>query len=137
MAAMQQFLNRYPNSSFRDRAIEVIMTTQVKLENKGFENAYQYYKMRSYKAAIVALGNFISNFPDSKYLERASYLVIVSEYKLAEQSIFTKQLDRYKEVVEHYKEFVDKYPNSEFLTDAEKLYSSSLEKINKSIFNNS
>jgi outer membrane protein assembly factor BamD len=93
--------------------------------------------MRSYKAAIVALGNFISNFPDSKYLERASYLVIVSEYKLAEQSIFTKQLDRYKEVVEHYKEFVDKYPESEFLTDAEKLYSSSLEKINKSIFNNS
>lgn len=136
MAAMQQFLNRYPNSKFRDQAVEVINITQVKMEKKGFENAYQYYKMRSYKAAIVALDNFIDNFPDSKYLERAFYLVIVSEYKLAEQSIYAKQLDRYKGVVEHYKEFVDKYPSSNYLQDAEKLYGSSMEKINKSKNNN-
>ena len=132
MAAMQQFLNRYPNSKFRDQAVEVILSTQVKLEKKGFENAYQYYKMKSYKAAIVALDNFISHYPDSKYLERSYYLVIVSEYKLAMQSIYTKQLDRYKAVVEHYKEFVDKYPTSNYLQDAEKLYANSLDKINKS-----
>jgi len=137
MAAMQQFLNRYPNSTFRDRAIGVITDTQIKLEKKGFENAYQYYKMRSYKAATVALGNFINNFPDSQSLERARYLIIVSEYRLAEQSIYTKQMERYKEVVDRYKEFVDQYPNSNFLSDAEKLYASSLEKINKSKSNNS
>jgi outer membrane protein assembly factor BamD len=62
--------------------------------------------------------------------------VIASEYKLAEQSIYSKQLDRYKEVVEHYKEFVDKYPSSEYLSDAEKFYATSLEKINKSKINN-
>ena len=81
MAAMQEFLNRYPNSKFRDQAIDVIVTTQKKLEKKGFDNAYQYYKMRQYKAAIVALNNFKDNFPDSKFLEEAYYLVIVSEYQ--------------------------------------------------------
>ncbi len=136
MSAMQSFLNRYPESSYRDKAVDVIFSTQVKLEKKGFENAYQYYKMRSYKAAIVALDNFIDNFPDSKYLERAYYLVIAAEYKLAEQSIYSKQLERYKEVVEHYKEFVDKYPNSSYLVDAEKMYAESLEKVNKSKSNN-
>jgi len=136
MAAMQSFLNRYPTSTFKDQAVEVILDTQVKLEKKGFDNAYQYYKMRSYKASIVALKNFIDNFPDSKYLERAYYLVIVSEFKLAEQSIYSKQLDRYKEVVEHYKVFVDRYPTSEYLNDAEKLYASSLAKVNKSKNNN-
>lgn len=136
MAAMQSFLNRYPQSSFREKAVEVILDTQQKLEKKGFDNAYQYYKMRSYKAAIVALDNFIDNFPDSKYLERAYYLVIVAEFRLAEQSIYSKQLDRYKEVVEHYKVFLDKYPNSGYLSDAEKLYASSLEKVNKSKINN-
>lgn len=136
MAAMQSFLNRYPASSFKDKAVEVILETQVKLEKKGFDNAYQYYKMRSYKAAIVALRNFIDNFPDSKYLERSYYLMIVAEYKLAEQSIYSKQLERYKEVVDHYKTFVDKYPNSEYLSDAEKLYATSLEKVNKSKNNN-
>ena len=137
MAAMQEFLNRFNNSKFRDQAIEVIVTTQKKLERKGFENSYQYYKMRSYKAAIVALNNFKDNFPDSEFLEEAYYLVIVSEYRLAEQSILSKQEERYKGVVEHYKEFVDRYPQSSFLREAEKLYADSLEKLNKSKNNNS
>jgi outer membrane protein assembly factor BamD len=136
MAAMQLFLNRYPQSTFRDKAIEVIVATQEKLEKKGFENAYQYYRMRSYKAAIVALTNFKDNFPDSKYQERTSYLVISAEYRLAELSIYTKQLDRYKSVVEHYKEFVDRFPTSTYLDDAEKMYGVSLAKINKSKNNN-
>ncbi len=137
MAAMQEFLNRYPNSKFKDQSIEVIFTTQAKLEKKGFANAYQYYKMRSYKAAIIALNNFRDNFPDSKYLEEANFLVVDAEYRLAEQSVRAKQLERYRAVVEHYKEFVDRYPESKFLKDAEKLYADSLEKINKTRNNNS
>jgi outer membrane protein assembly factor BamD len=130
MAAMQEFLNRYPTSKFRDKAVEIIFTTQDKLEKKGFENAYQYYKMRQYKAAIVALNNFKNNFPDSDYLERTYYLVVDAEYKLAQQSILSKQPERYKAVIEHYKEFLDKYPESKYLKDAEKLYAESLDKVN-------
>jgi len=137
MAYMQEFLNRYPNSKFREQAIDVINTTQIKLEKKGFENAYQYYKMRSYKAAIVALNNFKNNFPDSKYQEEASFLVVEAEYRLAEQSIRTKQEERYRAVVEHYKEFVDKYPDSKFLREAERYYADSLTKLNQSKNNNS
>jgi outer membrane protein assembly factor BamD len=131
MSAMQEFLNRYPNSKFRDKAIDVIFSSQRKLEKKGFDNAYQYYKMKHYKAAIVALNNFKINFPDSRYLEEAYYLVVDSEYKLAQQSIPSKQAERYKTVVDHYKEFLDKYPDSKFLRDAEKLFADSLEKVNK------
>jgi hypothetical protein len=39
--------------------------------------------------------------------------------------------------VEDYKEFVDRYPQSPFLRDAEKYYSDSLSKINKLKNNNS
>lgn len=130
MGAMQAFLNRHPNSKFRDQAIEVINSTQTKLEKKGFENARQYHKMRQYKAAIIALNNFKGNFPDSKFIEEAYYLVIDSEFKLAEQSIPSKQLERYKSVIEYYQEFLDKYPDSKFLKEAEKQYAESLEKVN-------
>jgi outer membrane protein assembly factor BamD len=129
-AAMQEYLNRYPDSKFREKAIEVIFSTQKKLEKKGFENSRQYYKMRQYKAAIVALNNFKNNFPDSQYLEEAYYLVIDAEYRLASQSIPSKQQERYKTVVEHYQEFVDKFPESKFLKDAQKQYSESLDRIN-------
>jgi len=128
---MQEFLNRYPNSKFRDQALEVIFTTQDRLDRKGFDNAKQYYRMRQYKAAVVALSNFQDNFPDSKHLEEAKYLVIVSNYRLAEQSIRSKQQERYQAVVDTYIDFVDRYPNSSFLKEAEKLYADGLEKLNK------
>lgn len=137
ITAMQEFLNRYPNSGFREKAIDVIFATQRKLEQKGFDNAYQYYKMRSYKAAIVALNNFQNNFPDSKFLEEASYLVVESEYRLAEQSIRSKQQERYKAVVDHYIDFLDKFPGSKYLREAEKFYAESLSKINRTKNNNS
>jgi outer membrane protein assembly factor BamD len=131
MASMQEFLNRYPNSGFREQAIETINTSQEKLERKGFDNAYQYFKMRQYKAAIVAFENFKKNFPDTEYQEEADYLIFNSQFKLAEQSYYFKQEERYKEVVEYYKEFIDEYPKSERLRDAEKIYTQSLEKLTR------
>jgi outer membrane protein assembly factor BamD len=131
MASMQEFLNRYPNSKFRDQALDVIFTTQDRLDQKGFDNAKQYYRMRQYKAAIVALKNFQDNFPDSKHLEEAHYLIIESNYRLAEQSIYSKQRERYQAVVDTYIDFIDRYPSSTFLKEAEKLYGDSLEKLSK------
>lgn len=131
MASMQEFLNRYPTSKFRDQALEVIFTIQARLEEKGFANARQYYKMRNYKSAIVSLGNFINNFPDSKYVEEAHFLIVVSHYKLAEKSILTKQKERYQGVVDDYIQFLDRYPNSTFIKDAEKYYVDSLDKLGK------
>jgi outer membrane protein assembly factor BamD len=131
MAAMQEFLNRHPNSPFKDRAVDVIMAAQAKLEKKDFENAMLYYKMRSYKAAVVSLNNFKNNFPDSHYIEEAYYVVILCEYKMALKSISSKQPERYKEVVDNYKEFVDRYPQSIFLSEAEKMYADSLSKLTK------
>jgi outer membrane protein assembly factor BamD len=131
MAALQEFLNRYPSSKFVEQAVEAIDITQQKLERKGFENARQYFKMRSYKAAIVAFDNFRLNFPDSKFLEEAHYLTVVAKYELAEQSIYSRQEERYAEVVELYKQLVDRYPKSGFLREAEKIYTDSLQKLTK------
>ncbi len=129
MMAMQEFLNRYPDSKFTEQANEVIRASQIKLEQKGFQNAEQYHKMRQYKAAIVALNNFMNNFPDSQYREEARFLVIESEFLLAEKSFRYRQADRYKAVIEHYEEFVDEYPESKFLRDAEKYYTQSLNQV--------
>jgi outer membrane protein assembly factor BamD len=110
-------------------ALDVIATVQVKLEKKGFENAKQYVIMRQYKAAIVSIDNFKKNFPDSKYQEEATYLAIMCQFELAEKSILSKQPERYKEVIENYKDFVDRYPESKFLKDAERYYTESNSKL--------
>jgi outer membrane protein assembly factor BamD len=129
MTSMQEFVNRYPNSKFKDQAVEVIFTSQEKLEKKGFDNAKQYVKMRQYKAAAIAMDNFQKNFPDSEYIEEANYLIILSNFELAEKSIPAKQKERYTQVVETYKNFIDRFPTSKFLKDAEKLYTQSTAKL--------
>jgi outer membrane protein assembly factor BamD len=130
MDAMQNFLNRYPTSKFYDKAVEVITTSQQKLERKGFDNARQYYKIKQYKAAVIALQNFGKEFPDSKLLEEAAALRVTAQFKLAEQSLPSLQLVRYQSVVEFYQEMIDSYPQSKYLRDVEKFFSESVSKIN-------
>jgi outer membrane protein assembly factor BamD len=131
LSAMQNFLNRFPNNEFRDDAIKVINDIQRKLELKAYENAKQYYKLRRYKAAVVAFNNFRDNYPDSNFNEEVAYLKFDAQYELASQSIPSKQLERYRKAVELYEEFIDRYPTSPYLQDAEKKYSNSLKEINQ------
>lgn len=129
--AMQVFINRYPTSEFREDASEVINDVQQKLERKAYENARQYYRMERYKAAVVSFESFKRDFPDSKFNEEIAYLKFDAQYKLAEKSIFSKQLERYKEANKYYLELLDGYPKTGFLKDAEKKYRNSLEKVSE------
>ncbi|HCZ34983.1 MAG TPA: outer membrane protein assembly factor BamD [Cytophagales bacterium] len=131
MNAMQNFLNRYPGSQFLNRAVEVITVSQQKLEKKGFDNAKHYLKLKMYQAAVISLDNFKKNYPDSKFLEEGAYLKVQAEFELASISIATKQLERFNTTLDYYKELVDNFPNSNFLKDAERYYTESLERVNK------
>jgi len=131
MNAMQNFLNRYPTSNFSQRAVEVIDASQQKLEEKGFENARLYLRVKNYKAAVIALGNFQKDFPDSRFLEESAWLRVDAQYQLANKSMPNLQEERFKTVVELYQQFVDTYPESRFLREAERLYSLSLSKLNQ------
>jgi outer membrane protein assembly factor BamD len=132
MDAMQVFLNKYPDSKFRDRAADVITISHNKLEEKAFFNARQYLKLRSYQAAIISFDNFRKNFPDSKYLEEIAYLKVVSQYQFADKSFPSLQPKRFKVVVDFYQELVDSYPESKYLKEAEKMYTVSRTKIAES-----
>lgn len=131
MQAMQTFLNKYPISKFYDKSVDVITKTQTRLEAKGFDNAKQYYKIRQYKAAVIALKNFAQEFPDSKLLEQAMVIRITAQYKLADQSFTSLQKERYQSVVDFYTEMIDAFPEGKLSRDVEKYYSDSLSKLNK------
>ena len=131
MNAMQTYVNQFPTSKFADRANEVIAASQKKLEMKGFNGAKQYLKLKYYQAAVVSFENFKKSFPDSQYLEELTYLKVIAQYKLAQQSIISKQLARYTSTVEYYKELIDNYPQSQYLKEAQRYYSNSLEQLNK------
>ena len=131
IATMQNFLNQYPRSEYASEGDKVIDSMQEKLELKAYEQCKLYYKLRRYKSALVVYDNFANDYPDSDYNEEILYLKIETSYDLAKQSIRSKQEERYRNTVEYYLKFLDKYPNSKFLKDAEKFYADCIEELTK------
>ena len=136
IAYMQLFLNKNPNSEYRVEASEIIDRLQVKLERKSYESAKQYHQLRYHKAAIIAFENFRQDFPSSAFNEELSFLKLDSQYKLARQSILSKQEERFKKVVQYYNEFMSKYPNNSYQKEAKEIYNSSESQISKLANNN-
>lgn len=129
IVAMQDFLNKYPASEFATDASSLIQELQERLERKGYKNAYQYYKLKFYSAAVVAFRNFKIEYPDSELVEEADYYTILAQYEYASQSITARQQERYQLVKEYYESFIDRYPESEYIRQIERLYSNAVNRL--------
>lgn len=122
LEVIQEFLNRYPASNFRPEAENMSQELQTKLENKAYQSAKLYHNLRYYQSAVTALTTFQQQFPASAYNEEAEFLKISAQYDLARESVEEKQRERYLEVVAFYQHYVDVYPQSKNLKDAERMY---------------
>ncbi|QNL22608.1 outer membrane protein assembly factor BamD [Hyphobacterium sp. CCMP332] len=129
MQAIQSFLKKYPKSEFADEVQRIYGGLDKKLNKKYFESAKLYHKIRKYKSAVVSLENYRKKYPDSQYNEEAQYLRIDAQYNYAKKSIESKKKERFYETISLYQEFVDKYPASQYLGEAEKIYENCLKEI--------
>ncbi|GAB2777256.1 hypothetical protein GCM10027275_20330 [Rhabdobacter roseus] len=136
ISAMQDFINTYPESPFREECTRYIMELRNKLELKAYEKTKLYYKISDFnlgslKSAVISIGNFQTDFPDSKYNEELAYLRVDAQYNLSKSSLPQKQKERYQDVLKYYQAFVDKYPESKFGRDAERLYDDSQKELTR------
>lgn len=129
--AMQLFINKYPYSEYKDKAEQILDEMQRKLELKAYSSALLYYKLSRYDAAIIAFNNFQKDYPDSELNEEISYWRVAAQFQLAEKSISSKQRERYYTTIEYYQRFIDRYPNSEFVNEAEDIYEVCINQISK------
>lgn len=129
--SLQLFINLYPKSERVVEASKLIADLREKLERKSFENAKLFLDIGDYQAAVIAFRNSAKDFPDTKYAEEMEFLTIQAQYLYAKNSLETKQEDRYNEAIEEYNRFVERYPKSTFLKEAEELKTASLKGIEK------
>jgi outer membrane protein assembly factor BamD len=132
--ALQTFINSFPESKYAENCNKSLIDLRKRLELKAYEKAKLYYKTKDYnlynlKSAVVAVDNFKKDFPDSDYNEELAFMKIQSQSEFAKNSFEHKQKERYSDVLKFYEEFIDKYPKSKYLKNAEKSY----EEANKGI----
>ena len=119
MGMMQTFISTHPGSSRNKDATEIIDKSRAKLEMKEFRGAQLYYNLSEFRAAAIAFSNLLNNYPESTLGESYKLMVVKSYYKFAKMSIAEKQEERFEKVTTEYQDFLDRFPESKLLKEAE------------------
>jgi outer membrane protein assembly factor BamD len=128
--ALQLYVNLYPFNDRVSEANRLIDELNNKLVYKSYLNAKLYYDFENYKAAVIALNNSLSSYPDSKYREELMFMLLESKYMLAMASVFDKRQERLSSTVDEYFSFIDEFPESKHIKDAQKIYKTTSQMIN-------
>ena len=140
----QEFLDYYPYTSIKESTQEMIYALQDKLVEKEYLSAKLYYDLgtytmncfyggSNYEACVVTAQNALRDFPFAKpeRREELSIMVLRAKYLLAEQSIDIKRVLRYRDCIDEYYSFVNDFPESRYVKEAEKIMNKSTDYVTK------
>ena len=122
---MQMFISRYPTSERVAEAQAIITEMSDKLVEKSFISAKLYYDLGYYKSAILALRNSLIEHPETKYREELMFLILKSTYLLADNSIPSKQRERFQAAIDEYLSFIGEFPEGSHTREANRMYEAS------------
>lgn len=131
ISAYQEYLDMFPNAQLKDVAHARLYELQDKLVEKELYSAKLYYDLGSYfgncltggsnyEACIITAQNAIRDYPYSQRREDFALLVIKSKFELAESSVESKRLERYRDAEDECYGFLNEYPDSKHKHTAEK-----------------
>jgi outer membrane protein assembly factor BamD len=119
IGVMQTFINTHPGSARIKEATEIIDKCRSKLEEKELRGAELYYKIGQFRAAAIAYNDLLNSYPESVNGETYKLQSIKSYYKFAKLSVLDKQQERFEKVITEYQDFIDRFPESKLLKEAE------------------
>ena len=140
----QDFLDYYPYTALKERTQQMIFSLQDKMVEKEFEAAKLYYDLgtymgncsyggSNYEACIVTARNALLDFPyaSPERREEFSIMILRAKFHLAQQSVEEKRLDRYRDTIDEYYGFMNEYPESKYLKDAQRIFVQSEKYVNQ------
>ena len=140
----QDFLDYYPYTSIKECTLEMIYKLQDKLVEKEYLSAKLYYDLGSYtmncayggsnyEACVVTAQNALRDFPfaSADRREELSIMILRSRFHLAEQSVDSKRVNRYRDCIDEYYAFTNDFPESKYIKEAAKIMEKSTAYVNK------
>ena len=140
----QDFLDYYPYTTLKERVQEMIFALQDKLVAKEYSAAKLYYDLgtymnncfyggSNYEACITTARNALLDFPyaSPQRREEFSIMILKAKFHLAQQSVEEKRMERYRDTIDEYYGFVNEYPESKYLKDAQQILAQSEKYVNK------
>lgn len=128
---LQLFINKYPESPKVDECNDLMDRLRFKLETKSYNTAKLYYRVGEYKAAIFALRNTLKDYPDTKYREEVSFMILRSSYLLADNSVIEKKVERFEQTLRECDAFMERFPRSKDVNAARNIQEDSRKELDK------
>ncbi len=119
MNMMQTFINTHPGSSRIKDATAIIDEGRAKLELKEARAAQLYYNLGQFRSSGLAFNSLLNNYPESEKADEYKLMVVKSYFRFAKLSVPEKQIERFEKVTTEYLDFVDRFPDSRLLKEAE------------------
>ena len=113
----QQFVNAFPGSERVDECNKLIDELRRKLEEKAYSEGQLYFDLRQFESSKHSFENLLKDFPETPDAEKVRFMIVQSSYMLAENSIFTRQVERFEKMLTDADLFKAKYPRSEFVSE--------------------
>ena len=115
----QNFTDVFPNSPRVEEANGKIDTLRTKLEEKEYDICRLYFKMDEYQAAITSYEAYLKDYPNTVHREEILNNMVVTYYRYAENSVKSKQRERYEMALEKYNTLCYVYPESAYIEKLE------------------
>jgi outer membrane protein assembly factor BamD len=119
---MQAHVNNYPESAHMEEAMDIISRCYNKLERKEKLAAELYFRIESFRASAIAFTQLLNHYPQSESADQYKLMIIRSYYEYATRSVVSKQEERYEKAMTEYYDFVDRFPESKLLPEAQKYF---------------
>lgn len=119
IVAISEFMSHYPESPQMPLFQDMTQDLTWRLHEKAYVNAYTYYKIGRYNSAIIAFRNALKMYSDTHRREDLLYHITMASFKLAENSVEEKRLDRYMSTLDAYYSFIMEYPESKYKKEVE------------------
>ena len=118
--AISEFMSHHPQSEQIPYFLEMTKELTWRMEERSYLNAYTYYKILRYDSAIIAFKNALKKYPESHRREDMMYYIAMSAYKFADNSVSSKQSDRFMTMLDSYYSFIMEYPESKYRAELDK-----------------
>lgn len=122
MNAISQYVLEHPESPHMAVCRDMLDDLGGRLDKKAYEAAKLYYKMEDYLASRVAFKNVLKDDSENIYREDILYYIAMSSYKYADQSIPSKQKERFLAFVDDYYNFIGELPESKYRRELDTIY---------------
>lgn len=122
IAYIRLFMTRYPSSVFGDDVVAMLEELREKLARKQFQTGRLYERRKLFEAAIISYEEVLGEYSTSPFADDALVGVLRAQVGYAANSVVTRQADRYQDALDTYDRFLQLFPSSPLLSEAEGYY---------------